>query len=665
MRGGVSFSFTILSYNLPACWCGHDQTAASNGRRQGTRLLMSLKKTAVVSALALACAFTTYDATPARAETVTLLDILFGKRRQKQEALPGVGTGIGAEAQREAKPLPRVSGPRYYTYKADPMKTIAMADLSDPVVTGSIAARGLPPMLRSADQDIRRAFAGVSARAPAESAKAVVDYYGANAGLIWIAGGQPTAKAKAALAVLADAAAVGLDPEDYAVDLPPETYDSGDMIARNRQLAAFEIRLSAAVSTYVLDTVRGRIDPNRISGYHDFERKTVNLAAALGNIARSGDVAAYLESRAPSGAHFRELKDELARLKALSDTSERIVIAEGTLLKPGQSNPEVANVVKGILKHGSDALKVEHSLTITSYKGTPIYTPDLVLLVEAFQKEKGLKPDGVVGNATIRKLVGGDTVTDKIAKVEVAMEQARWLPAELGSRYVFINQPAFQVYYHENGTEKLSMRTVVGSKANQTYFFEDEIETVEFNPYWGVPQSIIINEMLPKLRQDPSYLDRMGYEVAVGGRAVSSSSVNWYGSTRGISVRQPPSGDNALGELKILFPNSHAIYMHDTPSKSFFKRDMRALSHGCVRLSDPRAMAAAVLGTSVDAIAGEIAQGRNKAVPVKGDIPVYVAYFTAWPNKDGKVEYFDDVYGRDAYIEKAIEATRQVRQAQG
>ncbi|MGO4610403.1 L,D-transpeptidase family protein, partial [Variovorax sp. 2RAF20] len=117
---------------------------------------------------------------------------------------------------------------------------------------------------------------------------------------------------------------------------------------------------------------------------------------------------------------------------------------------------------------------------------------------------------------------------------------------------------------------------------NQTYFFDDEIETVEFNPFWGVPQSIIINEMLPKLRSDPNYLDQMGYEVEVGGRAVPSSSVDWYGSTQNVSVRQPPSSDNALGELKILVPNSHAIYMHDTPSKSFFKRDMRALSHGCV-----------------------------------------------------------------------------------
>ena len=252
----------------------------------------------------------------------------------------------------------------------------------------------------------------------------------------------------------------------------------------------------------------------------------------------------------------------------------------------------------------------------------------------------------------------------KIQKLVIAMEQLRWLPDELGPRYVFINQPAFMVYYYNNNQEQLSMRVVVGSKQHQTFFFENQVQTVEFNPYWGVPQSIIINEMLPKLRADPNYLDRMGYQVEVGGRAVASSSVDWYGSTKSISVRQPPSSDNALGELKILFPNSHAIYMHDTPSKSFFKKDMRALSHGCVRLADPRAMAAAVLDTTVDDVAKQIATGQNKGVSVPQKFPIYIAYFTAWPNKDGVVQYFNDVYDRDSATQKALDATSKARTAQ-
>ncbi|HSX90489.1 MAG TPA: L,D-transpeptidase family protein [Pseudomonas sp.] len=137
----------------------------------------------------------------------------------------------------------------------------------------------------------------------------------------------------------------------------------------------------------------------------------------------------------------------------------------------------------------------------------------------------------------------------------------------------------------------------------------------------------------------------------------------WPTILRMVAAPMTPSGDNALGDLKILFPNSHAIYMHDTPSKSFFQRDMRALSHGCVRLAEPRKMAAAVMGTTIEDINARIAAGQNVAAKVPVKIPVYVSYFTAWPNKDGKVEFFDDVYGRDDAMLKAFAATTKVRAA--
>ncbi|CAN7475452.1 L,D-transpeptidase family protein [Pararhizobium sp. LjRoot238] len=628
---------------------------------------MKLMKTAAIVTLLAGCAFTSFSVQSA--EALTLLD-LFRKKRppvEERHLFPGF------DGMREAGPaensvpraLPRVTSPRYYTYKAEPLRRIDTAKLLDPVVTGSVRNDALPPMQRGSFADARQFLPEVTAYAPADVAKAIEAFYAGREEFIWIEGDGPNAAARAALAVLGEAASVGLDPQDYAVSVPSDTFDSNDMMAHEKALVDFEIRMSAATLTYIQDTVRGRIDPNKISGYHDFKRKGVNLTGKLQNIARSHDVAAYLKAQTPTGPEFLALKRELEALEAKTGDVPRITIAPGTLLKPGIPDPELANVVAGIRQKGSEALKAEHAATLQAYQDTPDYTPELVALVEGFQKENGLKPDGIVGKASIRILTGGDTTQSKIDKVRVAMEQARWLPADLGSRYVLINQPAFMAYYHDQGAEQFSMRVVVGSKANQTYFFEDEIQTVEFNPYWGVPQSIIINEMLPKLRNDPGYLDRLGYQVEVGGRAVSSYDVNWNGSTSGVAVRQPPSSDNALGELKILFPNSHAIYMHDTPSKSFFKKDQRALSHGCVRLADPRRMAAAVLGTTVDDVAEQVADGRNKGVQVPQKIPVYVAYFTAWPNKDGAVEYFDDVYERDMYMGRAFEATRLVRRAEG
>ncbi|HXV30540.1 MAG TPA: murein L,D-transpeptidase, partial [Sinorhizobium sp.] len=608
---------------------------------------MKMIKSAAIVALMSGCAIATMDVRPASA--ITLMDIIRGgKKRAAPEQVEPARPLPGFEAmvppdQKIVKP-PRVTGPRYYTYKADALRKVATDRLVDPVVTGSVRNYGLPPMLRVPLSDARQFLPDVEVRATADVAKAVEGFYSGRTEFLWIAGSSLNARAKSALAVLRDAAKVGLDPSDYTVAVPADDFDRGDMIARDKELVRFEIAMSAAVLTYVQDTVRGRIDPNRISGYHDFKRKSVDLVGFLEKVAGSSDAAALIEEQNPKSPQFLALSRELERLRAETDATPRVEIAPGTLLKPGDSNPELANVVAGIRQKASEALKTEHAVLLASYQGTPEYTPELVSLVEAFQKEQGLKPDGVVGQASIRALTGGDTTESKIGKVEIAMEQARWLPDGLGDRYVFINQPAFMAYYNEHGSEQFSMRVVVGSKVNQTYFFRDEIQTVEVNPYWGVPQSIIVNEMLPKLRNDPGYLDRMGYQVEVGGRVVSSSAVNWYGSTTSVAVRQPPSSDNALGELKILFPNAHAIYMHDTPSKSFFKRDQRALSHGCVRLSEPRRMAAAVLGVSEDEVGKEIASGRNKALPVPQKIPVYVSYFTAWPNKDGAVEYFSDVY---------------------
>jgi len=215
----------------------------------------------------------------------------------------------------------------------------------------------------------------------------------------------------------------------------------------------------------------------------------------------------------------------------------------------------------------------------------------------------------------------------------------------------------------EGGKEKLSMRTVVGGLSTQTYFFQEQISYVEFHPYWGVPRSILVNKYLPKLYSDPSYLDRNGFEVVNRrGQTVPSSSVNWagYGSNIPYDVRQRPGRGNALGEMKIMFPNPHAIYMHDTPDKHLFERENRALSNGCIRLADPRAMAAAVLGWTREQVASRLegAHGReNLAVKV----PVYVSYFTAWPDEAGQVRYFDDVYGRDEKMRAALDKVEALR----
>ncbi|MEP3280032.1 MAG: L,D-transpeptidase family protein [Stappiaceae bacterium] len=579
----------------------------------------------------------------------------YQKRLYKQEQ----------QRKRQQVRAPRISvkATRYYKYKAEKPRLISFKSLST-IATASADDLTAPTIGNSPFDEARPFLAELKLRALPEVGEALKAHYQQYPHFVWLNDGKINAKARNALVVLSSADKYGLDPADYDVVLPARDQVLTEEDLRIRNLVEFEMALSAKVLTYVMDATRGRVNPNKISGYHDLPQHKVDLAGALTVVSETDDVEKYLAGVNPNNAQFRALTEELARLKD-ADESERVEIADGTLIKPGKLHPELPNVIAAILLKGSDELKEKHAATFAAYLGGEDYSPPLVELVRDFQQESNLKPDGIVGRNSIRAMVDMSNA-QKIEKVQLAMERVRWLPRQLGPRRVFINQPAYQAAYFENDKEKLNMRVVVGKKSNQTNFFYDEIETVEYNPYWGVPRSIIVKEMLPKLYNDPSYLDRNGYEVTTArGRRVASRNVDWYNvaaQNAPINVRQRPGKRNALGELKILFPNKHAIYMHDTPSKSLFNKDIRAFSHGCVRLHDPRGMAAAVLGTDKEYIASQIALGKNKAEKVPGNIPVYVSYFTAWPSADEEVKYYADIYSRDSYLKKAIASTVKARQ---
>lgn len=595
-----------------------------------------------------------------------LFDPEYHRRQQERER---------QSLQRKAAKV-RVSAPRYLTYTPDKFKAVSLAPLSEKKTAEAVAgpapeaaasatdaevATPAPAVLTPFDES-RTALKSMKLTVLPEVGEALIAFYREHPDFVWVKDGKPTAKAAQLRRALRNAGEFALEPVDYTVALPATASLEGE--ARDAAVMRFEMELSAAALTYVLDATRGRIDPNRISQYHDLPRHDVDLVAAMEGFVAPADAAAALEAHQPQNDHFKKLTAELKRLKAEDEEADQITIAPGTFLKAGKSSPEVKNIVAAIARHGSEELKSAHAETLAAYDGSDLYSPELVSLVKAFQKEAKLTPDGIVGKNTIKAMVG-ETNAAKIAKVKLAMERSRWIPEELGERKVFINQAAFTATYFEQGADPMSMRVVVGKKSNQTNFFYDKIEVVEYNPYWGVPYSIIVNEMIPKLAANPSYLDQSGYEVTTpGGRKVSSASVDWYAvaaKKQSINVRQYPGRSNALGEVKILFPNKHHIYMHDTPSKSLFKKDVRAFSHGCIRLHDPKGMAAAVLGKTKDYVSSRIAAGQNEQEKVAGDIPVYVSYFTAWPENDGSIGFYTDVYDRDRYLLKAIEKTDKAR----
>jgi murein L,D-transpeptidase YcbB/YkuD len=552
-----------------------------------------------------------------------------------------------------------VKSPKYRKYVPDAPKRIALNKVCQFNLAINAEAGPVPA---------EPSFAAACAAAPTLSLRvlpqvgaALNDYYSSHPKFLWVEDGTLSDKAHAVMAALALSGRDGLTPADYRVALPPA--ENGNSAAHMKAMIRFELTLSAKVLTYVLDAARGRVDPNRMSDYYDLPRKKIDLAAAMGEIAKSDDIVRYFDSRNPDTPQFRALVTALAKARAAAP-KKTIVIPAGTFIRPGEHDAALPQVIAAIRQSSSAALKEKHADTLAAYDGNDVYDRKLVALVRDFQREKDLSADGIIGRNTIRAM-RQLTTADRIKKLTLAMERLRWLPRQLGKRYVLLNEPAFQVTFMKGDGQPLTMRAIVGKPNHQTYFFADTIQSVEYNPYWNVPRSIVINEMLPHLYSDPFYLDRLGYEVInTAGRQVSSGDVDWDAYARkmvSVDVRQVPGRRNALGQLKIEFPNKHAIYMHDTPEKHLFKNQRLAFSHGCVRLEHPRVMAAALLGKPISYIDKNIATGNNFSEQVGGNIPVYLTYFTAWPDNDGAVHYYDDVYGRDGHLSDALAKTEAVR----
>lgn len=606
-----------------------------------------------------AAALSLLVATASAAQADNVFDMLFGSGNRATSSARGAHQSAPEPRSRKPVSLPRISAPTFYTYRPDDLVHVDFDGIEPPAAQAAFE----PALAGAAFREALPGLAGYELFAEKEIAEALARHYSNNPDFIWVSGHQANARAERALRVLAEADRYGLLQADYAVTVPALRFSYDALAERQQALIRFEMALSARALRYARDAYLGRVDPNRLSGFHDLPKKPFDAAQSLAFMANASDVGLYLEGLHPRGGEYRALMAELETLRAAAE--REIAVDPRTFVRPGGTHPDFANILRLIERDGNAALLETHGALLRSHAGSTVYDEELVPVIKAAQSMHDLRPDGIVGPRTVAA-IAGESKSARIAKVLYALERLRWLPSDLGDTRVVVNAAAFEVDYFEDGRPKLNMRTVVGTPVNQTSFFYDTLAYVEFNPYWGVPRSIIVNEMLPKLFADPSYLDRNGYEVIDGrGRKVSSTAVDWggYGTSIPFGVRQKPGRGNALGELKILFPNRHNIYMHDTPSKGLFERDTRAYSHGCIRLADPRAMAAAVLDISLEEVAASIGSGSGQPTrrDIRREIPVYVAYFTAWPRAAGKIGYHDDVYGRDERLKTALDKVADLR----
>ena len=438
--------------------------------------------------------------------------------------------------------------------------------------------------------------------------------------------------------LFAAAASEGLRPQDY---LTPEL-DVSAVGNDPAKMAALETAFSRATMRYATHIYTGRIVPGSISKTFDVAPKRLDEGALLVQLATSPDPVTVLTALEPTHPEFLALKAALASFDE-TQTDRPVQIDAGITLRPGMKDARVP------------VLRQRFELATTQ---DTLYDDSVVAAVKAFQQARNLAVDGVMGPATLRELNGGTALTK--ADILANMERWRWMPRDLGAFNVLVNIPEYRLSINRDNQEEYTTRVVVGTVRNQTPVFSDSIRHIVVNPYWNVPSSIVKAEIAPAVLNNPGYIDSHNYDLLYQGSPISPWSVDWNqvsASNFPFRVRQRPGTSNALGQIKFLFPNKHDVYLHDTPSKSLFSRDSRALSHGCVRVQNPLEFAGALLANETKISRGSLEDMFGSAerwVNPEHQIPVHLAYFTVRVAPDGTLRSFSDIYGHNAALIAAM-----------
>ena len=470
----------------------------------------------------------------------------------------------------------------------------------------------------------------------------------------WVTKNGPTQKAAALLSVLNIAAEDGLNPDDYRLIDIHNLWGS----RKPEDLVRLDVMLTMAMGAYVTDMREGRavtclLDPKLFAAARD---QKVDIIEVIQQGLSAPDLVQFLQQQAPQHQGYQSLKKALAHYRKLRTQNGWPVIPAGQVLKPGMQDSRLDLLIRRLTITGD--LKQPHSPAGT-------YDGQLVEAVKFFQKRYNLEQDGIIGKHTMAAL--NIPVQDHIRRIIINMERWRWLPHTLDGQRVLVNIAGFHLAGIRDEKPEISMPVIVGKQHHETPVFSHTMRYIEFNPYWNIPNSIAINEMVPKMIKNPGYLKKERIRIFDGWQEnapeVNPETIDWQTIGKGIKkyrLRQDSGPDNALGTVKFMFPNSYNVYMHDTPSHSLFKRNNRSFSHGCIRVSRPRDLALHILdrddhGWSKERIDSLINKGKRTVIPLKKPFPVHILYRTVLVDPtDNTVYIYDDVYGRDTLLAQAL-----------
>jgi murein L,D-transpeptidase YcbB/YkuD len=478
----------------------------------------------------------------------------------------------------------------------------------------------------------------------------------------WIDDGLTLADAVSFLDALRLVREDGLDPGNYhlaAIETLIAEIRASRLKKRNKigpdTLVDLEMLLTDAFFLCGSHLVHGQVDPETVQSEWSVKGRVEDLAAALEKGLMDKDIATALESFRPQNAVYKGLKEAYRDLRAVAESGGWPEFPPGPKLEKGVRDERVEALRRSLEARGD--------LARTEGGDRSAFDEGLGTAVKSFQARHGLEPDGAVGPATAAAL--NVPAPARVAQVRANLERWRWITQDLGERYILINVADFRVSVVEGSREVLSMPAVVGRDYRRTPEFSGKLTYVEINPSWTVPPKLAREDILPKVRKDPFYLADKGIRVfrdwSRGAPEIDPDEVDWSqvkGETMSFKFRQDPGPENALGRIKFMFPNKFDVYLHDTPERWLFARAVRDFSSGCIRVANPVELAEYLLKDDPEwgreRIMEALGDGKPRVIVLRNPMGVHLLYWTAWRTEDGRVEFRQDIYQRDAVLNKAL-----------
>ncbi|HEB69635.1 MAG TPA: hypothetical protein ENI88_08440 [Desulfobulbus sp.] len=479
---------------------------------------------------------------------------------------------------------------------------------------------------------------------------------------LWISDNRPGSRAQVLLQTLEESALDGLNPDDYQVAELLTLWDRDDSASRAR----LDVLLTLVLGRYVADMREGSadpclLDPKLFAAARDHE---VDILQVVNDALQADNLALFLANQAPSHAAYRGLRKALAAYRHLQQNGGWKTIPAGPTIKPGMSDPRIPLVAERLLRTGELTRQTKKSQR---------YDQELTAAIKKFQNHFLLEPDGIIGKKTLAAL--NIPLSRLIQRIILNMERWRWLPHRLNGKRIFVNIAGFQLFGATDEQIEITMPVIVGKVYHKTPVFTGSLRYIEINPFWNIPDSIAVNEMVPHMQKDPDYLSKKNIRIFKGWQdnapEISPAAIDWQTIGKGIKryrLRQDPGPENALGRIKFMFPNTNNIYLHDTPAHELFLKTKRDFSHGCIRVSRPLDLGEYLLKGNKKPLRAEqlkqlIDSNKRKIILLDKQLPVHILYRTVRASAaTGEVFFYPDLYKRDVLLARALFARKPLSQ---